>query len=138
VYGGLYQWDEMMQYSTAPGVQGICQTGWHVPTDSEVTTLTNFLGGLDVAGGKMKEAGTVHWAPPNTGATNSSGFTGLPGGCRLINGNLNNLTYFAYFWSSSEYSTANSWFRYLGFTVENVFRGNDSKLKGFSIRCIKN
>jgi len=68
VYGGLYQWDEAMQYSTTVGVQGICPTGWHLPADSEWTTLTTFLGGEIIAGGKMKEAGLAHWASPNTGA----------------------------------------------------------------------
>ena len=81
-YGGLYQWDEMMQYVTTEGTQGICPAGWHLPTDAEWTTLTNFLGGESVAGGKMKEEGLDHWQTPNTGATNSSGFTGLPGGFR--------------------------------------------------------
>ena len=59
-YGGLYQWDESMQYSTMPGVQGICPTGWHLPTDAEWTTLTTYLGGEGIAGGKKKETGTTH------------------------------------------------------------------------------
>ena len=84
-YGGLYQWDEMMQYKTTEGVQGICPVNWHIPTDAEWTGLTDFLGGESVAGGKMKttgtiEAGTGLWLSPNTGATNSSGFAALPGG----------------------------------------------------------
>ena len=73
-YGGLYQWNEMMEYTTTPGVQGICPTDWHLPSDGEWTTLTDFLGGESVAGGKMKETGTVHWRTPNIGATNESGF----------------------------------------------------------------
>ncbi len=72
VYGGLYQWDEMMQYTTTEGVQGICPTGWHLPTDDEWRSLDVFLG-TEVAGGKMKEIGTTHWNSPNTGATNTSG-----------------------------------------------------------------
>ena len=86
-YGGLYQWNEMMEYSTTPGVQGICPTGWHLPTDAEWTVLTSYLGGESIAGGKMKttgtiEAGTGLWYAPNNGATNSSGFSALPGGYR--------------------------------------------------------
>jgi len=78
-YGGLYQWNEMMQYSLIPSVQGICPSGWHIGSMNEWQTLTNFLGGSGVAGDKMKESGYVHWNPPNTG-TNESGFTALPGG----------------------------------------------------------
>ncbi|MBI4648201.1 MAG: hypothetical protein HY738_16860 [Bacteroidia bacterium] len=81
-YGGLYEWNEMMQYNPSdagnPGTtQGICPSGWHIPTDAELTTLTDYLGGESVAGGKMKEIGTTHWTSPNTGATNESGCTAL-------------------------------------------------------------
>ena len=87
IYGGLYQWDEMMDYNTSdngnPGItQGVCPIGWHLPTDSEWTELTDFLGGESVAGGKLKEAGTIHWKSPNTGASNESGFKALPGSYR--------------------------------------------------------
>jgi uncharacterized protein (TIGR02145 family) len=60
----------------------LCPTGWHVSSDAEWTTLADFLGGLSMAGGKMKESGTTHWLSPNTGASNESGFSGLPGGFR--------------------------------------------------------
>ncbi|MBK8503768.1 MAG: fibrobacter succinogenes major paralogous domain-containing protein [Saprospiraceae bacterium] len=73
-YGKLYNW-----YAVNDG-RGLCPTGWHEPTDAEWTTLTDFLGGLSLAGGPMKAAGTAHWKTPNTGATNASGFSGLPGG----------------------------------------------------------
>jgi uncharacterized protein (TIGR02145 family) len=139
VYGGLYQWDEMMEYSTTQGVQGICPVGWHIPTDNEWTILTNFLGGESVAGGKMKEAGYAHWSPPNTGATNSSGLTGLPGGYRFSNGTFENLSYAAILWTSTEYSTSSSWRRSLHHYYEGVSRVWDSnKTYGQSIRCIKN
>jgi uncharacterized protein (TIGR02145 family) len=136
IYGGLYQWNEMMQYSTTPGVQGICPTGWHLPTDAEWTTLTNYLGGESVAGGKMKETGTAHWLSPNTGATNSSGFTALPGGYRLYDGNFYGLTTGAYFWSSTEYSSTDAWDRNLYCNYENVNRGSYGKTIGFSARCV--
>ncbi|MEI7727249.1 MAG: FISUMP domain-containing protein, partial [Bacteroidota bacterium] len=78
IYGGLYQWNEMMQYDTIPGMQGICPTGWHLPAQTEWSALLTLLGGDYWAGVKMKEAGTLHWISPNTGATNESGFTALP------------------------------------------------------------
>ena len=82
-----------MQYTINPGSQGICPGGWHLPTDAEWTTLTTFLGGESIAGGKMKEEGTIHWLFPNTVATNSSGFNALPGGYKDVNGSFGSLTY---------------------------------------------
>jgi uncharacterized protein (TIGR02145 family) len=138
-YGGLYQWNEMMQYVTIQGAKGICPTGWHVPTDAEWTTLTTYLGGASVAGGKMKEAGTSHWLSPNTGATNSSGFTALPGGDRGYSGNFYNLTYAAFFWSSSqfEFDATHAWLRDLDYNYEVVYRVNYGKPYGFSARCVQ-
>lgn len=83
-YGGLYQWDEMMQYTLTPGSQGICPDGWHIPVEEDFTQLSVTLGGPDVAGGKLKA--TTLWKAPNTGATNESGFTALPGGWCLSYG----------------------------------------------------
>ena len=136
-YGGLYQWDETMQYSTTPGVQGICPTGWHLPTDAEWTTLTTFLGGEVIAGGKMKETGTVHWSPPNTGATNSSGFTALPGGYRGYDGYFYDLAIYDDFWSSSQYPAALAWDRYHYYGNEYVGRDHSQRIGGFSIRCVQ-
>ena len=138
VYGGLYQWNELMQYLITEGVQGICPTGWHLPSDAEWTTLTTFLGGESVAGGKMKEAGYVHWASPNTGATNSSGFTALPGASRSNTGNFASLTAFAYIWSSSQNDATNAWYRSLGYNHGGVNRYSYYKTYGFSARCIQN
>ena len=86
----------------------------------------------------MKEAGTAHWYSPNVDATNSSGFTGLPGGNRVSNGSFYVLTFFAYFWSSSQYDATDAWGRYLYYYFENVHRSNGvSKTNGFSGRCVK-
>jgi len=138
IYGGLYQWDEMMGYTTTAGIQGICPQGWYIPTDAEWTELTSFLGGESVAGGKMKEAGTVHWASPNYGATNSSGFTGLANGYRYINGIFSAMSVVGYWWSSSQYNSNNAWVRNLYFSNPEVERSNHNKEQhGFSVRCIK-
>lgn len=149
IYGGLYQWAEMVQYlngatNTTPWnpvptghVQGICQAGWHVPSDLEWTLLTTYLGGAGVAGGPMKETGSTHWAYPNTGATNTSGFTALAGGGRYSYGNFYYLTYYAYFWSSTEYSSTNAWRRNLSYDYEGVYRDNSSNTNGFSCRCLR-
>jgi uncharacterized protein (TIGR02145 family) len=138
-YGGLYQWDEMMQYTTAEGAQGICPTGWHLPSDAEWTVLTDYLGGTAVAGGKLKEAGTAHWFSPNNGATNESGFTAIPGGRRNIAGNFEFTIWYAYFRSSSEYNASNAWVRNLSYAYISVDRSNQyEKTHGFSVRCLKN
>ena len=136
MYGGLYQWDEMMQFSTIPGIQGICPTGWHLPTDAEWTTLTTYLGGESVAGGKMKESGTAHWNSPNTGATNSSGFTGLPGGYRITNGTFTNLGRTGDEWSSTEDAPTHAWDWYLYYNDANVYHYYGNKSWGFSVRCL--
>jgi uncharacterized protein (TIGR02145 family) len=137
-YGGLYQWNELMQYVTTEGVKGICPSGWHIPTDAEWTTLTDFLGGESIAGGQMKEAGTAHWASPNTGATNSTGFTALPSGSRDDNGGFYDLVYEERFWSSTEYSSTGAWVRYVKYDDEDLSKAGHHKIFGFAARCVKN
>lgn len=148
-YGGLYQWDEMMQYTTTPGIQGICPSGWHLPTDDEWKQMEMALGmsqseadamgfrGTD-EGGKMKETGTTHWYPPNTGATNSSGFTALPGGGRYDDGMWGSLSDIGFWWLSTEYSGTNAWRRFVGYDRIQVDRSITYKTYGFSVRCLKN
>jgi uncharacterized protein (TIGR02145 family) len=133
VYGGLYQWNEMMQFVTTEGAQGICPAAWHLPSDSEWTELTTFLGGESVAGGKMKETGYAHWAEPNTDATNSSGFTALPGGHRHYPWDFMDLNVLGYFWSS----TQGPLYRSLSFWDANVTRDYYWDSLGFSVRCLK-
>jgi uncharacterized protein (TIGR02145 family) len=149
VYGGLYQWAEMVQYingatnttswSPVPtgNLQGICPSGWHLPGDAEWSSLTTYLGGESVAGGKMKETGTTHWLTPNTGATNSSGFTALPGGYRYTDGNPYFLPLGGYFWSASDYAAPHAWGRYLYYTNAGVFRNYYIKSYGYSVRCLR-
>jgi uncharacterized protein (TIGR02145 family) len=145
VYGGFYQWDEMMQYTETQGSQGICPPfdGWHLPTDEDLTTLTTFLGGMNIAGGKLKttgtiEAGTGLWNEPNTGATNSSGFSGLPGG-ELVSGNFDGQGIGTLWWSSTEdpSSTSFVFIRYLLYNSGNVFRGSNFRIGGCMVRCLK-
>jgi uncharacterized protein (TIGR02145 family) len=138
IHGGLYQWDEIMQYTTTPGVQGICKTGWHIPTDSEWLVLDTYLGGSNVSGGKLKETGTLHWAPPNVGATNSSGFTGIPGGSRNQDFIFYNLSFYCYLWSSTQYSTTHAWTPVLGYQLESTNWSYHEKTFGFTVRCLKN
>ncbi len=129
-YGRLYNW------YAAVDSRGVCPEGWHVPTDAEWTVLTDYLGGTTVAGGKLKETGTSHWNSPNTGATNESGFTALPGGYRdLSNGNYLDMGSYGYFWSSTAYNSDSAWYRYLNYYNSNVLRYNYYKHYGFSIRC---
>ena len=141
-YGVLYNWPAAMAGSASSnanpsGVQGVCPAGWHLPSDAEWTELTDYLGGKSVAGGKLKETGTTHWASPNTGATNETGFTALPGGSRYNNGNFTNIRYHGGWWSSTEYGTYLAWYRYAGYNFSDVGRLNYGKEVGFSVRCVR-
>jgi uncharacterized protein (TIGR02145 family) len=143
-YGGLYTWAAAMNgaassTSNPSGVQGVCPAGWHVPSSMEWTNLTDYLGGKGVAGGKLKETGTIHWADPNTGATNESGFTALPGGYRSYTGYLFNLIgSYGYWWSSSEYDADwGVWRRYMGYDYADVYSYYNDKNYGFSVRCVR-
>jgi uncharacterized protein (TIGR02145 family) len=143
IYGGLYQWNELMQYVSTEGTRGICPVGWHLPTDGEWTILADFLGGLNVAGGKLKETGTLEagtglWWSPNTGAVNSSGFTALPGGYRNYAGVFLNLYGLGSFWSSSLASSSSIWARDLNRNNGIVTRYYNVSSDGFSARCISN
>jgi uncharacterized protein (TIGR02145 family) len=130
-YGRLYTW-----YAITDS-RGICPTGWHVPSDNEWTTLTNYLGSESTAGGRLKETGYIHWVTPNTGATNESGFTALPGGYRTANGNFVYIDYCAIWWSATEYNILNGWYRYLDNTSTIVYINGSNKSDGYSVRCIK-
>ena len=128
-YGKLYNWYAVND------PKGLCPAGWHVPSNTEWSTLNDFLGGFSVAGGHMKEAGTTHWLSPNAGATNASGFTGLPGGGRdnLFHG-LGDL---GFWWSSTQETTSQA--RYRRLNNLNSFAENpfNDKWQGLSVRCVK-
>jgi len=130
VYGHLYNW-----YAVSDS-RNIAPAGWHVPSDAEWDVLVTYLGGSSVAGGKMKETGTNHWWSPNYGATNESGFTGLPGGGSNTRGW--NINIYGFWWSSTEFNSTQAWYRYLYKDDTNIARTfNNTKTTGYSIRCIK-
>ncbi|MDD4555674.1 MAG: FISUMP domain-containing protein [Bacteroidales bacterium] len=136
-YGRLYTWEVAMNGSIAEKAQGLCPDGWHVPSYSEFDQLISSLGGPALAGGKLKEQGISHWETPNTGATNSSGFTALPGGDYWDDGTYHYLHQRSFFWSSTSYVSSQSYIVYLhNNNAETVFfpvLNSD----GFSVRCIK-
>ncbi len=130
-YGKLYNWYAVND------ARGLAPTGWHVPTDAELTTLETCLGGYSTAGGNMKETGTTHWTSPNTGATNSSGFTALPGGYCNYAGTFYYIGSFGRWWSSTEFSSVDAWDRNLNYNNGNIDRYLTKKSVGFSVRCLK-
>jgi uncharacterized protein (TIGR02145 family) len=145
-YGYLYNWYAAKGIYTTGDIQStdtlnICPSGWHVPTDAEWTTLTTELGGQDVAGGKMKSVGTAYWNSANTGATNESGFSALPGGYREPNGSFANIRSNAFFWSATEGDSSIAWNRDLFFNNVNVRRNfyyfGNNKSVGASVRCLR-
>lgn len=143
IYGGLYQWNELMQYTAISGTQGICPAGWHVPTRAEFEVLTDFLGGESSCGGKMKTSGTIEagtglWHTPNTGATNESGFTGMPAGMRDSGSTFMHMGYNADFFTSDEYSAGMAWGRNLYYGSVTVRDEYFDKRYGWSVRCLKN
>jgi len=134
VYGKLYNW-----YTTLGDT--LCPAGWHVPTDAEWTTLTTYLGGESVAGGKMKLIGTTYWHDPNTGATNESGFSALPGGYRNNDGGFAGIRNDVFFWSAQYggiYASSRRLFSLSNGVQRESYYLNDSRLKGgASVRCLK-
>jgi len=134
-YGRLYNW------FTVTDSRNIAPVGWHVPTNSDWTTLINFLGSDSIAGGKLKETGLAHWLSPNKGATNETGFTALPGGLKLmndINSPFAGISSDGSWWSIDESNLSTAW----GIDIRSY--ESDARLMnfpvnyGFSVRCIKN
>jgi len=130
-YGNLYNW-----YAVADN-RGLCPNGWHVPTDAEWTTLTSYLGGESVAGGKMKSTGTTYWVSQSEGTDNSSGFSVLPGGYRDNDGSFNYIRSFAFCWSATEDGYSDAWFRSLNNSYGDVYRYSFGKSVGASVRCLR-
>ena len=130
VYGRLYNW-------YAVNTSKLCPVNWHVPNNNEFIVLINYLGGKYIAGGKLKEAGTIHWSVPNLGATNASGFTALPGGEN--GGNYHSLGTHGYWWCSNSIDLGSANFSYLYYNYTNADQNiGISKWAGLSVRCLKN
>ena len=133
-YGKLYNWYAVND------TRGLAPEGWHVPTNGEWTILSNCLGGDAIAGGKMKEIGTLHWQTPNSFATNLSGFTGLPAGQRSYTDtppSFSGIYTVGTWWSSSQIDSDESWYCGLEYTYNEIFRVPSFKTSGFSVRCVK-
>jgi uncharacterized protein (TIGR02145 family) len=130
LYGRLYNFYAVID------TRGICPVGWHIASNDEWTILFNYLGGLDVAGGKMKEPGISHWTTPNDGATNESGFLGLPSGFRTFNG-FSGVGKFENFWTSTENDATTAWDYYIKNINAIAVKNSIEKFYGFSVRCIK-
>ncbi|MFA6571258.1 MAG: fibrobacter succinogenes major paralogous domain-containing protein [Bacteroidota bacterium] len=135
IYGKLYNWYAVND------PRGLAPIGWHIPSDEEWHELENCLGGEDIAGSKLKEAGTAHWNIPNIGATNASSFTALPGGWRSFDGYrysfFLDLGFSGYWWSSTERPLTISLNRYLDYHHTNLYEIDGRRYNGFSVRCIK-
>jgi len=160
-YGALYNWPAMMNgqdssSSVPSGVQGACPDGWHLPSDEEWKMLEGAADsqygypdpewdglswrGSDVSD-NLRETGTSHWLAPNSGATNSSGFTSFPGGYHTNNGSFSNLSYIGFYWTTTEVigNSDNAWFRYLQYNETGSLRSNNyDKSYALSVRCILN
>ena len=152
-YGGLYQWDEAMQYvSSSPanpsGVRGVCPVGWHLPSDEEWCELENTIEtGTDPGcsawgqrgvntGGDMKDTSFVYWNTPNDGATNASGFTALPGGSQF-NGSYSGVGNHSNWWCATENTSAFAWSRNVRYNDSRALRHPNNKQHSYSVRCVK-
>jgi uncharacterized protein (TIGR02145 family) len=143
-YGKLYNWYAVAGiHDTNPNTPNkkLAPTGYHIPSDAEWTTLTTYLDAqlpTGNAGGKMKATGTSLWNAPNTDATNSSGFTGLPGGrLSYFDRVFTQIGFGPNWWSSSEDGASGAWYRFLNYNDGNASRYFTNKKNGFSVRCLR-
>jgi uncharacterized protein (TIGR02145 family) len=135
-YGKLYNWHACVD------PRGLCPVGWHVPTDGEWTLLYNYLGGASIAGGKMKSAGIIQggngkWNSPNSGASNSSGFSGIPHGYRSGEGVYNLMGDYGSYWSSTQYISGSAWYPFLYYTYTEITRVSSTMSNGLGVRCVR-
>lgn len=135
LYGRLYNWAAVVDS------RGVCPTGWHLPTLGEWDELANSLGGADVAGGAMKAEGTLQagngqWNEPNTGATNSSGFTALPGGTRFDGGEFIDLHSYGHWWAV-EGDMNYAWATRLQDNTTVLEQHSNYSYIGHSVRCVR-
>jgi uncharacterized protein (TIGR02145 family) len=131
-FGVLYNW-----YVVGNLQNNVCPIGWKVPAKEDWEVLVNYLGGSNEAGGKLKEATFNNFKEPNSGATNSSGFTAIPGGFRRRNGEFSVLYYSCGFWTKSQLNSNESWYYFLKYNSNAIENNVYTKKRGYSIRCIK-
>ncbi|MBN2274131.1 MAG: fibrobacter succinogenes major paralogous domain-containing protein [Bacteroidales bacterium] len=139
-YGVLYNWPAAMAGAASSsanpsGVQGVCPSGWHLPSDTEWTELITFLGDTAIAGGKLKETGTTHWDSPNTGATNESGFKALPGGKHSLD-IFTEINRYGTWWSATVYDANYTWSQSIKNSSSSTIRYYLHKILGLSVRCV--
>jgi uncharacterized protein (TIGR02145 family) len=136
LYGALYTYAAATNGDNSGSeVQGVCPTGWHLPSDAEWTALTDALGGASVAGGILKA--TSGWNDDGNG-TDDIGFAALPGGLRSsYGGSFGHAGRYGYWWSSTEYNASYAWYRYMYYDIAEVYRYGSSKSYGFSVRCVR-
>jgi len=128
-YGKLYNW-----YAA----KKVCPSGWHLPSDAEWTTLTDILGGKDIADKKMKStSGWNDYDGKSANGTNTSGFTALPGGYRRSDGSFSDVGDHGYWWSSTVNDAPSAWGRCMYYYYSYVLRNNYYKEDGFSVRCVR-
>jgi len=138
-WGGLYQWDETMQYLQTANAQGICPPGWHIPSSQDWKTLIRYLGGNDFAGGKMKYTGSNGWQTPNVGGTDISGFTALPGGYfDYMAQQWHDQNRDGYFWSSQTITKGTSVAMTLTYRDSDIDLYEEYTPSALSVRCIRN
>jgi uncharacterized protein (TIGR02145 family) len=139
LWGGLYEWDEMMWYGRTDNAQGICPEGWHIPSSDDWKTLVRFLGGNDVAGGPLKYTGSTGWQQPNVGANGSTGFAALPAGYYDTMAQLwHDAWRDAYFWSSETITKTTSVAVTLSYRKSAIDLYEEYNPSALSVRCIRN
>lgn len=133
-YGKLYNWYAVND------PRGLAPLNWHIPSDIEWAKLIEAVGGRDVAGNKLKEAGTTHWESSNQSVTNTLGFTALPGGYRSYNreNKFESIGLVGVWWTSTQYLPDVAWNRDMMSFLPTVGRSNYLMKHGLSVRCIVN
>jgi len=133
-YGAMYNWHTV-------NTGKLCPAGWRVATDEDWTRLTDFLGGVQVAGGKLKEKGTARWKDPNAGATGETGFSAVPAGYRYgyfwAQGTFYETGLNGYYWTGTVCTDTHAWSRTMNAGNTKVYRSIFVNNNGFSVRCIK-
>jgi uncharacterized protein (TIGR02145 family) len=142
VYGKLYDWESAMNgegssNSNPSGVQGICPDGWHIPSKAEFEELITYLGGIIQSGKKMKETGTTYWDPPNSGATNESGFSARGAGRRGVDGSFDFMLQQNFIWMATQNNSSSAYNLTLYNNQNGAMTHTNNKDSGFSVRCLK-